>query len=1029
VEPCTSDEHLEWGNILLARLCRPQGAELEGYLEEGGFLGLNRVRRMSPLEAVVELRQAGLRGRGPGAEPTYLKWWRFCRGGGQGVLVVDARQGDPRAQAAEALLTRDPYGLIEGLAIAACVTGVQVALLRLETELAHLLPDLNRALVAARGRGLLEGLELRLEPYPDRGLLRRRPPAARELSHSLETWYQVTLVFSLGAAWYAARGQNGQSGTRLLTVGGAVKEPGLVEVPMGAHLWQALEEAGGLSDVHTFQALCLDGGVGGFLPLEQAAVPLSPEEMMAAGVSPASTTVWALDHRSCLVDLTRRALMRVINHGLEDDSESRSLCLHANRLVTRIALRRGGPEDLEALRGLARRLEERQAVGAWALASSLRYFPQQWQAHLAGGSCPAFDCLEPLVAPCQSACPAGIDIPSFVALIGRGQWREAVAVIRQDNPLPYICGLVCPAPCESACLRGQMDQPIFIRALKAVAARHALAEGGYPRPRLAEPSGKRVAVIGAGPAGLTCAYFLACRGHQVTVFEAMDSPGGTTFAGIPAYRLPREVIRAEVEQIAELGVEFRYGSALGRDFTLEELRAQGYDAVFLGIGATCGYRLGLPGEEDHPQVLDAVAFLRRVAQGDTRPPAEEVVVVGGGNAAMDAARTCVRLGCRRVTIAYRRTEAEMPAHKSEIAEAREEGVEFVFLAVPKELAGPPGALEGLVCLRAELGPPDASGRRRPQPIEGSEFTIPAGAVIAAIGQQPDLECLGELAQDPRVCTRRIAADPATGQTGVEWLFAGGDAVTGPRTVVEAVGAGKRAAQAMDAWLRGRPAELGLEYNQPRAVIEPLPSTPRQRATLARAHMPLRPAAERKHDFQPVELGLSDQAAQDEAVRCLRCDLCLGCGICQTACAEMGSEALVFEEAPGGRLVLADLVHAAEHCLGCGACANACPTGAAQLRERDGHRQVVMTGTVLKEVDLVPCSVCGKPFAPPDLLEVLARRLEDKDRPHQRLDERICPTCARQRQARERAARRFLQMTIGARPHPTKPITPPSPPRS
>ncbi|MBU2468901.1 MAG: FAD-dependent oxidoreductase [Proteobacteria bacterium] len=985
---------------LLERLLDNSLSQLDRYLASGGFAP----RRLELLEAVVRLRRAGLRRRSGAGQPVFLVWWEFARSLGQGELVADARLRDPEGLVESQLLTRDPFGLIEALHLAHMVSGARQALLLLDPALASLRPLLLDAMDDLARRDIPAGrdLELNIQVGPT-------PPAPAEagrprLSHYLETWYQIRRIL-LHPELNPAAG--GQSTTRLITVGGKVARRGLVEVLLGQPLLQILDQAGGLKQEDAPKALALDSGVGGFLPADSGMLPLAPEEMMTAGVNPGFGTLYAVGAESCLVDLTRRALIRLAQLGEHPTENSRTLTWHAVRLTIQLSLRRGGPEVVEQLEGIGGQLERMGSPAAWPLISSLRYFRHEWEEHAAGQSCVAFDCLRPLVAPCHSGCPAGIDIPSFMALVGQGKHREAVAVIRRDNPLPYICGLVCPAPCERSCLRAEMDQPISIRAMKAVAARHALDEGGYPKPQVSPSTGKKAAVIGGGPAGLTTAFFLAIQGHEVALFEAQEVMGGTTFLGIPAYRLPREVIEAEAKAIAEVGVEIKTGQALGRDFTLEQLREQGFDAVFLGIGAHEGYRLGIAGEQDFPQVHDAITFLRGVSLGTQGPPAQRVVVVGGGNAAMDAARTCRRLGCE-VSISYRRTRAEMPAHDEEIDDALAEGIEIAFLTIPMEVVGEGGQVTGLKCLRAELGPPDASGRRRPQPVPDSEFIMPAGAVIAAISQRPDLACLGPWAQDASICAKTVNADPATGQTALGWLFAGGDAVTGPATVVEAVAAGKRAALAMDAYLHGKPVDLALGFPQPRARVEPIMMSAGEKIRLRRPQIPMLDPAQRAQTFDQAELGLTDAMALNEAKRCLRCDSCMGCGLCQTACAEVGVNALVLADTKADRGVVLDFQRAADKCIGCGSCANACPSGAIKLIDEDGKRKTTLAGTVLKEMELVNCSRCGQPYAPAIYLHQVAGRLDQRHNPL-RLEQCICPQCARQDSARKRGASSFANL--------------------
>ena len=979
---------------LLERLKRPELDTLDGYLADGGFA----IHEMDPLTAVVRLRTAGLRRRSTPAEPIFHSWWSFTQQGSRGELVVDGRLRDCLSQAEARLLERDPFGLIEGLYLAHLISGARRALVLLDPSLEGFKPKLLAAMdeLARAELPVGKALELRVEvgqmfPLP-------APTAGPRLINCLESWYQIKRILTHPEL---ASQEGGEAGTRLITVGGAVGRAGVVEVPLGAPLSLILELAGGLDPQDPAVALALDSGAAGFLPPDRVELLLQPEEMMSAGVNPGFATLLAVGADRCLVELTRRSLIRLAQLGQHPSEASRTLTWHAVRMIIQLSLRRGAPDTVEQLEAIAAQLEAMNSPAAWTLSSSLRYFRPLWREHAAGRSCAAVDCLRPLAAPCLATCPAGIDVPSFMALIGQGRHTEAVEVMRRDNPLPYICGLVCPGPCEKSCLRQELDTPISIRAMKAVACKHALANGGYPLPETAPATGHKAAVIGGGPAGLSCAYFLALAGHEVVVFEAQEVLGGTTFLGIPAYRLPREVIQAEVEAIAAVGVDIRTNQALGRDFFLDDLRQQGYEAVFLGIGAHEGYRLGIPGEQDFPQVHDAITFLRNVSLGQQEKPADKVVVVGGGNAAMDAARTCRRLGCE-VSVSYRRTRSEMPAHDEEIDDAMAEGVEFNYLTIPVEVVGADGQVTGLKCLRAELGPPDASGRRRPQAVEGSEFVMQGGAVIAAISQRPDLTCLGPWAHDDALCAKTVNADALSGQTSLGWLYAGGDAVTGPATVVEAVAAGKRSAFAMDAQLKGELLDPQKMYPTPRARVEPLLVKADLKAALKRPHIPKMDPVERSQTFDQAELGLTDEMAVNEARRCLRCDMCIGCGLCQTACAEMGVGAMLLNETPLNRGVVSNFHHVAQGCIGCGACAAACPTGAVRLLDQGGKRMTTLAGTVLKELPLINCEGCGKPYLPQVYQEQVAGRLKQKGMAPAG-QELICPDCARKRWAEKFAS--------------------------
>jgi NADH-quinone oxidoreductase subunit F len=590
-----------------------------------------------------------------------------------------------------------------------------------------------------------------------------------------------------------------------------------------------------------------------------------------------------MDETTCMVEVARYFLSFTQTESCGKCIPCRLGTKQMLEILTRITQGKGRDSDIDTLLSIAKTVKECSLCGLGQtcpnpVLTTLNYFRDEYDAHIKEKKCPAAVCDALMISPCQHTCPVGINVPKYVAHIAAGEYLQAVETIRERNPFPAICGRICHHPCEGRCRRGELDEPVDIRALKRFAADwyfEHIDELPEPEP-FPRTRNQKVAIIGAGPCGLSCAYFLAQAGYGVTIFEAMEIGGGMPAVAIPDFRLPREVINNEIDYIVKRGVEIKYNTPLDTKFTIEHLRANGYDSVFIAAGAQKSQVIGIPGEsEDLAGFHYGLRFLHDVKLGKPVKVGRRVAIIGGGNVALDASRTALRLGAEEVNVYYRRSREEMPVTEVEFDEAISEGVNIHFLVGPTRIASEKGKVTGLQCIRMQLGETDDSGRRRPVPIPESEFFAEADTVIAAVGQAADLSFLPPDSALERSWWERLVVDSNSLSTNVPGVFAGGDFVFGPGMIIDAIAGGRRGALAIDKYLRGDKSRVQMyDTRQPgiNEVEKPITKEEETWEAAFRPEMPMLPTKDRKQSFRETELGLSEEKARYEAKRCLRCDL-------------------------------------------------------------------------------------------------------------------------------------------------------------
>ena len=879
---------------------------IEEYIARDGYQALVKVlTEMTPEEVIAEIEASGLRGRGGGGFPTGLKW-KFTRAskGNEKFVVCNGDEGDPGAFMDRSLLEGDPHAVIEGMIIAGYAVGSKQGYVYVRAEYPLAIERLSWAINQAREKGLLgenilntdftfdieirrgsgafvcgEETALMISIEGKRGQPRPRPPFpaqkglwdAPTLLNNVETYANVPLIILKGAKWYSQIGTKGSKGTKIFALAGDINNTGLVEVPMGTSLGDIIFDiGGGIPKGKKFKAAQSGGPSGGCIPAQHLNVPIDYDSLQELGAIMGSGGLIVMDEDTCMVDMARFFMDFVQDESCGKCPPCREGTKKMLEILTRITQGKGKEGDIELLEELAYTIKDSALCGLGQTApnpvlSTIRYFRDEYEAHIKEKRCPAVVCSALFRAPCQHTCPLGQDVPGYVALIADGRFEEALALIRQTNPFPGILGRICSHKCESKCRRGTLDEPISICRLKRFAADIEREKGKQIITPIGPKREEKVAIIGAGPSGLACAHELSKRGYNVVVFDSLPFAGGMLRVGIPEYRLPSEVIDYEVGIIERMGVEIRLNTTIGKDISFNSLRND-FDAIYIATGAHINQRLNIPGE-DMKGVLSGIDFLRDISFGKKVDIGEKVLVIGGGNAAIDAARSALRLGAKNVTMVYRRREEDMPAYEEEIKEALKEGVKINTLLGPKEIKGN-GKVTHLVCNIMALREFDIQGRRKPYPTD-QEIIMDADSIIVAIGQIADLSFLDGVSPMLKK-GKTIKVDKYSMMTDIEGIFAGGDVTTGPLDAVNAVAAGIKAADNIDKYLRNKKGEgpweeEKIKFNIPIIIEEELKEKPR-------ILMPENPPAERIADFREVELGYTEKMAMEEAKRCLRCDL-------------------------------------------------------------------------------------------------------------------------------------------------------------
>jgi NADH-quinone oxidoreductase subunit F len=879
---------------------------IDAYISRDGYLAAATVLNENSSKDVVEIvKKSGIKGRGGAGFPTGVKWDAGLNAvSTQKYIVCNADEGDPGAFMDRSIIEGDPHTLIEGMIIGGYAIGANMGYVYVRAEYPIAVKRLTAAIEDARKRGLLGcklfcsnfefDLEIRIGAGAfvcgeetalmasiegRRGEPKQKPPFPFQrglfdkptIINNVETLAVIPAIILKGSEWYSQFGTKTSKGTKVFALAGDVVNTGIIEVPIGMPLGDILFKiGGGMLDKKKFKSAQIGGPSGGCITQDNLNVATDYESLTKLGAIMGSGGLIAMNEDTCMVD-TARFFMDFI----KDESCGKCVACRIGtkrmlEILERITKGEGQEGDIELLEELGETIKETAMCGLGQTApnpvlSTIKYFRNEFEEHIKKKYCRAGVCSNLFISPCENTCPANVNVPGYIALVAAGRFIDAYTLIKQENPFPAVCGRICTRPCELKCRRASTDTAVAICDLKRFVADYAHKnEKAFTKDIVFPKNGKSVAIIGAGASGLTCGYYLVRIGYDVDVYESQSVAGGVLAFGIPEYRLPKAVLAHEIELVTQAGVNIYLNTEVGKDINFMDMKKQ-YDSIYIATGTQLPQKINIPGE-NLIGVLHGIHFLKDVNLHNEVKLGNTVAVIGGGNTAIDSARTALRLGAKKVIVLYRRTIDAMPAYAAEIHEAIAEGVEIIELVSPvRFVEGQHKKVAKIECAKMKLGEFDSSGRRKSIAIEGSNFFIEVDTVITAVSQYSDLPFVKK-SEISVTSWGTFVINDDTLMTTMAGVFAGGDVARGPDTVIRAIADGKKAAVSIDKYLggtgklnKGMPIEIPTKFDEDEIVA------------LNRFPLDMLSTDKRKDSFDEVVLGYHKLNAMAEAMRCLHCD--------------------------------------------------------------------------------------------------------------------------------------------------------------